>query len=217
MPKTSVIVMAHWDRREAQERLFDSLEASDVGQNFRLKVHPADKPAREHWRAVHLAAADSPTDLVVVLEDDAIVNRHLLHNVNTWKWTGDNAFGAGWLFNAGGYASRDTWYLGPHAWYGTVGVVYHARHLPELVELAYPLIEAGTPWDQAMSLAIHRKRWRIRVHYPSLVEHPDDLPSVVGNPPNPMRTSRGSFRLDWRRPFSDVNGSDSYRFPGRDR
>ncbi len=212
--KTSVYIMAHWDRRQAQDRLFDSLEASDVGEaNYHLCVHPADRPAREHWRDTHLRAAECGTDLVVVLEDDAIVNKHLLHNINTWRWTEDGSFGAGWLFNAGGYAGRDCWYQGPHAWYGTVGVVYHARHLPELVEAAYPLIEAGTPWDKAMSLAIHRKRRRIRVHYPSLVEHPDDLPSLMGSPPNPLRTSRGTFRLDWRRGQADTNGVDAYRFP----
>lgn len=211
--KTSVFVMAHPERTAAQARLRLSLSASDVGSDYRVLVHPPHQVARDHWRDVHLEAAEAGTELVIVLEDDAIVNRHLLHNVNTWKWTDDNAFGAGWLFNPGGYAGRDTWYQGPMAWYGTVGVVYHARHLPELVRDAYPLIEGGTPWDQAMSLAIHRKRRRIRVHYPCLVEHPDDVPSVVGNPPNPMRTSRGSFRLDWRRETGDPNGSDRYRFP----
>jgi len=204
-----VFILAVRDRVQAHERLKQSLqEASITGQW--LFSEPLPMPRRRTSLLERLRAiCDTNTDeLSIVLEDDAIVNKHLLGNVRSWPALVHPSFGAGWLWNPGGYAGFDCWYTGNPEWYGTVGVVYRTEDLRTLVDWmhAHPLLKPSErveyqPLDVEISAAVHRGLGRkIRVHYPALVEHPDDLPSVVGNKQNAwQRTSRGTFDVGWRR------------------
>jgi hypothetical protein len=193
----SVVILAVPDR-PSHERLRASLDASDVAE-YEFVCHPPGVPFIEHWRNTHERAARAETDLVVVLEDDVIVNRHLAWNVGTWRWTWHPEFAAGWIYNPGGYAGQDTWYKGMPAWFGTCGVVYRTAQLPMIIDRAYSKIQSSMAADLAVAEACHAFG-RIRVHYPALVEHPDDVPSFVGNAAcSDMRTSRGSYREEWRR------------------
>ncbi len=219
-----VIIFACRGRDAAHERLFASLEASDIGKNYTVMMHPEGMHRNEHWRLTHEHAANAKGEFVIVLEDDVIVNRHILKNVETWGWKEHKDFGAGWIYNPGGYSNRDTWYKGPRAWAMTPGVVYRTKDLPRIIEVAWqqmstvspaqaarpgvPAIPASAmPWDCAVAYAAHDGGKRIRVHYPSLVEHPNDLPSALGNPSESMlRTSRGTFDPDWERPRGHEHG-----------
>jgi len=186
--------------REPQHTLLrESLAASDVGEATWL-LHPPGKTAWEHWEEAHRTAARSPADLVLLLEDDVILNRHLRHNVETWARLRDPEFAAGWLYNPGGYARQDQWYDGGVDWYGTCAVLIAPALLSACVDEAKILRAGRRDWDHCFSEAILRNG-KIGIHYPSLAEHLDELPSAVGNPPSPdVRTSRGTFDRDWRRP-----------------
>jgi hypothetical protein len=211
-------VLATPGRNAAHDRLVSSLEEAfpreaPIWADYDgwLKSHwfpqPEGMSAIEHWRATHLAPCD--TDLILVLEDDAFVNRHLIHNIQTWRWPYDKDFGAGWLYNPGGYAGRDTWYTGPPAWHGTVAVLYPTELLPKLVERAWATIQTGEAWDLAISRAVMLLGKRIRVHFPALVEHQNDVPSIIqkgGNLTTSLRTSRGTFDREWRRPERHAHG-----------
>ena len=49
--------------------------------------------------------------------------RLMASKVRTWAWPEHREFGAGWLYNPGGYCGgKDCWYMGTPAWYGSVAV-----------------------------------------------------------------------------------------------
>lgn len=171
-------------------------------------MHPEGIDRDDHWRATHELAAKASTELVLIVEDDILVNRHILENSETWRWPLDRDYGAGWLYNPGGYSTKDVWYQGPWEWAMTQAVLYRTEALPKLIDYAWSRMRGGMPWDCAMAWAAHQGGKRIRVHYPSLAEHLNDAPSVLGNQKGSvLRTSRGTFSEDWRRP----KGHDHHR------
>ena len=206
----SVVVFAAPGRDLAHERTFRSIEASDIGKAYEVSMHPDGMTALEHWRKTHELAAASGTDLVLVLEDDVLVNRFILENIASWRWPLSRDFGAGWVYSPGGIYSKDDWYQGTRPWAMTCGVVYRTADLPGLIDLAWQKMTAKKdpmPWDCAVAWAATGRGKRIRVHFPSLVEHQNDVPSKVGNPSRSvLRTSRGTFRENWRRPRDDQHG-----------
>ena len=208
MTELEVFVLAAPGRDEAHARSFASLRASDIGDRFTVCLHPAGITKEEHWRATHERASRATTELVLVLEDDVLVNQHIVHNATTWRWPFDRGFGAGWLYNPGGYAQRDTWYGSTWEWFGTCAVLYRTERLPALIDKAWQrMLDRQIPWDCAMAWAAHAHGGRkIRVHFPSLAEHLVDLPSTMEHRPSPMRTSRGSFSEDYRRPDRHPHG-----------
>jgi hypothetical protein len=203
----TVIVMAAPDR-PAHASCFASIAESDIGPGgYTVSMHPQELSKNDHWRATHELAAKATTELVLVLEDDVLVNRHILHNVQTWRWPLSRNFGAGWLYNAGGYSTKDVWYEGPWEWACTQAVLYRTEALPRLIEFAWKRM-VKQPWDCAMAWAAHQEGRKIRVHYPSLVEHLNHFPSAYGSDRGSMlRTSRGTFDAKWRRPV----GHDHHR------
>ncbi|HZF12457.1 MAG TPA: hypothetical protein VFE33_27015 [Thermoanaerobaculia bacterium] len=202
-PTLEVFVWGLPHREPHHTLLRESLAASDVGPVTWL-LHPPGQTAWEHWEESHRRAAASPADLVLLLEDDVIVNRHLRHNVETWGWPNDPDFAAGWLYNPGGYAQEDRWYDDGPNWYGTCAVLVAPDRLRRYVDEALKICQGSgqdwdKDWDNCFCQAILR-HGRIRTHYPSLTEHLDELPSAMGNLPSPRsRTSRGTFDRDWRR------------------
>ncbi len=203
-----VVVFAAPGRDEAHAKTFASIEASDIGRNYVVSMHPEGLPPNEHWRQTHDLAARAESEFVLVLEDDVLVNRFILENIESWRWKHNDDFGGGWVYWPGGYARTDTWHTGHRPWAMTPGVVYRTAMLPKLIEMSMEFMEGKKklPWDCAIALACETGK-RIRVHHPSLVEHLNDLPSKLGNSSrSPMRTSRGTFDANWRRPKGDKNG-----------
>lgn len=204
---TEVFVFAAPGRDDAHALSQASLRASDIGDAFTVLMHPPELKPEEHWRAVHERAAKAKSEFVLVLEDDVLVNAHILHNIETWRWKHDErVFGAGWLYNAGGYSQKDCWYSGDWEWHGTCGVLFKTARLPFLIEHAWPRIVDGKPWDCSLAWACHLEGRRIRVHAPSLVEHLWGLPSKIGTVSGSRRNSGGTFKQDWRRPERNENG-----------
>jgi len=202
--RIEVFVLAAPNRPEAHRRCYRSIEASDIGEDYQVCVHPPGMPRREHWRRTHELAAQAASDFVLVLEDDCLVNRHILYNCRTWKWKHNPLYAAGWLYSPGGmYAGRDVWYNKGMEWYGTVGVLYRRSVLPRLVARAMAQMQEqeSNTWDCAISRAILGGGLRLRVHGPPLVEHIIDVPSALNHAHNYwFGTTRGNFREHWRRP-----------------
>ena len=203
-------VLAAPGRDGAHARCFTSIEQSDIGEDYTLCMHPPGVDKREHWRATLDRAAHSCSEYVLVLEDDVLVNRHILHNCRTWKWPRDPHFGAGWLYKPGGLSpGLDEWYTKDLEWYGSIAVLYRRELLPRFLELAWQWLSKhnSDAWDCAISRAVTTGGYGIRMHSPSLAEHLDDEPSLLGHPPNwYFRTSRGTYQQDWRRALGDRHG-----------
>lgn len=204
-----VVVFAAPGRVDAHSRSFPSIEASDIGKSYTISMHKSGVDKNDHWRQTHELAATARSEFVLVLEDDVLVNRYILENIESWRWKHSRDFGAGWVYNPGGYSQKDAWYSGVRPWAMTPGVVYKTSELPRLIALAWQQMTAPKPmpWDCAIAWAATEGGKRIRVHYPSLVEHLNDSKSVLGNDNRSVqRTSRGTFDPDWRRPKDDAHG-----------
>lgn len=208
LERPEVVVFAAPGRDEAHALSYASLRASDIGESFIISEHPPGISAREHWQATHELAARATSEFVLVLEDDVLVNTHILHNIATWRYKHDlKTFSAGWLYAPGGYSRRDTWYAGSWDWYGTCGVLYRTSYLPFLIDAAWTRMrEMKQPWDLSIAWACHLEGRRIRVHHPALVEHLNELPSKMGNPVGGRRDSGGTFSQSWRRPERHEHG-----------
>lgn len=208
--RIETLVFAAPGRDEAHARCFASIEASDIGQDYTVQLHPAGVSAREHWHATMLCAAAAASDYVLVLEDDVLVNRHILHNCRTWRWRYDPHFAAGWLYKPGGLMPGvDGWYTKNIEWYGGIAVLWKRAALAQLMPRAWELLAEldSNAWDVAISKAVLTGGYGIRMHSPSLAEHLDEMPSLMGHQPNYwFRTSRGTYDEQWQRAPGDRNG-----------
>ena len=205
---TQVFVLAAPGRVVAHERLRASLAESDVG-DYRWCEHPPGLSVLEHWSETFLKMADAESDLVILLEDDALVNRHIIENVESWCWPHDRKrFGAGWLYSPGGFhAGHDCWYS-KRIWHGSVGVLYWRDQVRAIHDSARDwMLTHGPAIDFAVSQAVHVSGRKIRQHGPPLVEHQrSDVPSTLGHDAKHCwanATTRGTFRAEWRRPARD--------------
>lgn len=188
--------------REASKLCRQSLEASDIGTDYVWCEHPAGITPHDHWIETFDRMARSEAPMVILLEDDCIVNRHILRNVRLWSWPDHPDFGAGWLYNPGGYCGgKDVWYQERQVWYGTVAVLYWTADVPYIQSAAERWMEdqhAPHAWDCAVGWALQYLGLKIRAHGPPLVEHQLG-PSLLGHEHNwSFSTTRGTFKADWK-------------------
>lgn len=192
-------------REEITAKTVREIEASDLSGVVRFD-HPPGKTARAHVISMlsTLAEASNGESLILILEDDLLVNRHIRHNVLTWQAPHNLRFGAGWLYRNGGLynGGADLW--SPNAevdggcatlWWGRT-----LRAAIPLLEEWFAAHEGPLGHDSGLAWAVYRMGLRICFHAPPLVEHRIDAPSLIGNPHTEWHTTRGSFRSDWRRP-----------------
>lgn len=191
--------------RESHAATFASIEQSDIGKDYVVCENPPGVGAREHWQATHERAAKSKAGHVLVLEDDVWVNQNILHNCRTWRWRNHHQFGAGWLLKPGGWRGREDCWYPLHEWACTQGVLYRTSLLPSFVGLALMFMAQGDPWDSAVSHAVYDTGHRIRSHGPSLVEHNQLVPSLLGTPASRQRSAGATFDPGWRRQPGDPN------------
>jgi len=188
-----------------------SLEASDIGDRYEVAPQRPELTPREHFLEVLDRGARAATPWVMRLEDDVLVNKSILHNLELWPAKTDPRFGIGWLFDAGGTTrtTHDRMYGRPGSdrWHrGTLhccqGVLMRTADVPELRAHCAQWFEdhAGTlSQDLALSAAVTAMGQHICVHGPPLVEHLANYPSTLGNPRMRWHTTEGAFKLDWRR------------------
>lgn len=196
----SVIVQTIPDRGEAWERSKKSIEASDIGANYSLLFHPPGWTIGQHFLGTLRWALDSPCDFTLRLEDDAIVNQHILHNLWTWPDIHREDFGVGWAFSPVTNTGRWT---RPEL-HGTVGMFLKKSALPPIIESCEQALEKQPDridYDLMFTRAVRDSGLFLYIHYPSLVEHPIDVPSTLGHKHTKIAsTTSGRFREAWRRP-----------------
>lgn len=194
----SVVVQAVPDRGEAWERCRSSLEASDI-EHFWALEQPPERTIGQHFIRILKWALDSSNEFTLRLEDDAIVNQHIIHNLSTWPEIKNADFGAGWAFspvtNRGKWQKREL--------HGSVGVLLKRSVLPRIIERCEVELNKQpdrTDQDLMLSRAIFDSGLRIYIHYPCLVEHPIDVPSTLGHKhTRAAGTTSGKFKSSWRR------------------
>lgn len=157
-----------------------SIEASDIGIDYRRSVQPVNLTARQHFVQLLHWMADAKTPYVLRLEDDALVNRHILANLAAWPDRHDPRFGAGWLFCPldrpyGGLWDRSELH-------GSVGVLLPTADIPHLiprVERWFETHERKLSQDIALSRAVWLSGKRLFLHRPALVDHQTGGKSTV--------------------------------------
>lgn len=90
-------------RRETRSETLASLDASDARGQYTVIEHPPGVHAQQFYVDALRQAQASGKAIVVRLEDDVDVNRHLLRNVLAWPALREPAFGMGFLSNSNGY------------------------------------------------------------------------------------------------------------------
>jgi hypothetical protein len=185
---------AAWPRSRA------SIEASDIKQNYELMLHLRGFTIGEHFLATLLCALDAPTELILRLEDDAVVNQHILHNLWTWPDWKRPDFGAGWAFCP--VAQRGRWMA--REIHGSVGVLLKRSALPAIIKRCEAELREQpdrTDQDLMLSRAVRDSGLFVYLHnYPCLVEHPIDEPSSLDHRHTSIAgTSSGRFSSSWRR------------------
>jgi hypothetical protein len=76
-------VQTWWKRDGVRDTTLRSLEASDVGKGYEVRRQPEESGCVDYFIATMREICGS-YKWVLRIEDDTIVNRHLLHNVLTW-------------------------------------------------------------------------------------------------------------------------------------
>jgi len=174
-----------------------SLDESDAKGKYEILECPAGKldAANEWWAETMLRLASEEPEgegphCIVRLEDDVIVNHHLLHNVCSWPALGFADFGMGLIFNWDGQwpprAMSQRWTKMPHGQRdirelqrldldlgGAQGQVFRADFIPKLVsQISNAQRKCGKGhliFDWVLTRATRYAGRAVYSHLPSLV------------------------------------------------
>ena len=88
----------HGRSEHARAATIRSLDASDAAGRYEVMCQPTDAHRDDFYiNALRSICVYDGIDYMLRLEDDVLVNRHLLHNISRWKAPQHSRFGAGWL------------------------------------------------------------------------------------------------------------------------
>lgn len=213
--KADVIIQSCPQRAATLRETIESVEASDIGHDYEVAMHPAGMSLNDFFYAVLKRMSEATTEYVIRLEDDALVNRHILHNVLSWPAVQDPEFGGGWLFVPHGLmgpswfsAHRMTkngeMYRTKFPLHSSVGYMFKTETLPKIIEAMHTYDDDkrynGGMMDFGVSLAIEKLGLKLFLHVPSLVEHNLKIPSAMQHTyDSGTATAGGLFKPDWRR------------------
>lgn len=218
-PAVTVVVQTIPGREHLLARLRENLDRSDASGSYHVLYGDCggvvDDPSAvsrlrgfgEHLPALLRWLGEQPTEYAIHLEDDAIVNEHLLHNVRSWPAVRRDDFGAGWLLNTweqrrdeqtmdwNGIAYRcgDVWC--------SVGLLLRTDQCEEWAERFERLCSSGKGFDVYMSRAVRGARKLNYLHDPPIVEHDLGCGSSQRHDFLKPRThdSGGTFSATWKR------------------
>jgi hypothetical protein len=201
-------------RRDASTTM-ESIEGSDIGANYSIFedpndwTFPADYPKLQAWwaeamRSAAEAAIALGCELMLRLEDDILVNDHIIHNVERWDAVNEQKFGLGTLFYPDYWdqakyifkqTSRGNTYRNTPDVEGAQGQVFRPelllKFLPD-VQQARDSRGLGKPcfppsFDWGLSRAAHMHGLQTFVHTPALVDiHQQSLHSCLTVDPAPQ-------------------------------
>ena len=211
-----VFVQTCPQRRETRRFALESIEQSDIGKDYTLVEHtdgmqPGDGTGRAKARVLKFFGDllqqmyESGVDYCLRLEDDVIVNRHILHNIRTWPALSEKNFGVGWLFvppgviedevNRGKGPRTGTHFRNNRGMFGALAVLFPRDRIPLISPKHLRLGQ-----DIAISAAMWDHGWRCYLHEPSLVENNLRIPSARAHTNSPDFHAVGpDFKRKWRR------------------
>ena len=207
-PSLGVFVQSHAGREPVLNGLRASLEASDVGTDYRVMMHPSGRTVVEHFLDVLGAMRDSDADLVLRLEDDALVNRHLRHNLTTWPAVHRPDFGAGWAMSPP--LSVLDWIYRKRVHNPArkrlipicVAVMFWRRDMDWVIDGCQRWFarHGGDAMDFAMSAAAHDAGRKNYLHDPCLADHRIlGVASTLRHNHKSSDTAAGAYRETWKR------------------
>jgi hypothetical protein len=202
----------------------ESLDASDLKGRYEVLDSPMGDGRTIHkwWSETMTRLATEPYKngkppcFIIRLEDDVIVNKHIMHNAASWQAIQEPNFGMGQLFNWDGdypprvhVSRRNHW--GSLArldkeFYGAQGQMFRGEIVPRVAAMFPGLVEAR--WGNQFNLdgAVVRTVCSIAegsyvgyLHVPSLVNcHEMSCTAASGYKHNGHFSSK-TFSPDWRR------------------
>lgn len=109
MKNGNIFVWLQTTSQRDSSRTTASIEKSDIGQNYTTVVDtavrsfPEDYPGLQLWwenqmLAMAQKALENGCEWILRLEDDIVVNRYILHNIEKWRALHDPYFGVGLFF-----------------------------------------------------------------------------------------------------------------------
>lgn len=211
--KTLFTVHTSSKRLYSRHPTLDSLSASDVGEVL-VAEQPADVKPQAFLLDLLQRAYNTGADVVVRLEDDVEVNRHLLHNIKTWRALSDPKFGVGFLSNADNYCPPTE--VMPNGCYrslraevsAALGQVFLRPTLQALLPAlgAHPdhlaALEKGTVnFDHLVSRACFELGLHAYIHFPALVRETafGRRHSAWGNTGPGRHPEQPDFAPNWKR------------------
>lgn len=225
----AVVVHTCTARINKLEPLMRSIEESDIEHHqteWAVEPHGAcNWEKRLHYLSL-LCRNARKAPYVLRLEDDIIVNRHILHNLCTWPALEDDRFGMGLAFvNQILYElphSRDNVQHAHHSEWGMFrdpsstpwaqAHFFKSEHLIPAAQCYFEELAEKNPkyyaqldkvalaFDWAITKAMGRMGLRVYLHQPSLAQGTEmgDVRALSGQRvPNPHRAS--DFDPDWKR------------------
>lgn len=167
------------EREPVRARALQDFAESDWGQVPRVLENESTHPLRlerirDAWRTGLTFAAESDARVVLIIEDDVSVNRHLLHNLRAWRPLNeidDDCF-FGSLYNPGVPRIRDRsdqnyFWARPEQTWGAQAILVSPR-IAQLILRLWSTQQVHA--DHAMA-RIAATRTPVVYHSPSLVEH----------------------------------------------
>lgn len=179
------------------------LELSDIGTDYEVMYQGEKTPPKEHFLNVMRRLSEFDSEYVVRLEDDCYkVNRHIKHNLLTWRALKDWRFGVGWGFRPGGSRPRNKeWHQGRY--HASLCTIFRRDMVPEIIkgcEKWFDFDKSPLPQDIAITMAVYEMGKQTAIHGPSLVENNIHAKSTLSHLNGPEHTSGGTFNALWKRP-----------------
>lgn len=207
LERVYAVVQATERRRTVAERLSAALSRSDLDGHQVLYQLPEHSPWDHFWRTLEAMAA-SDAELVIRFEEDALVGRHIKHNVTRWPAIRRPNFGCGWLYSAPAsildyiYQARLNNPNRKHFLEGSVAVVFWRKDLDWMIP-AFRNWAARCPqgyaYDYCISGVMREKKRELWCHDPPIVEHDSRAGSAFGHRITQECSTMGLGRLNWRR------------------
>lgn len=117
MAPSDIFVWVQTTRKRDAQPTLDSIEASDIGTRYHVCEDPQPRVTLEDyvslqqwWMDASLEMADRAEragySWILRLEDDILVNEHILHNATSWAAPRDPRFGYGTFFTPDRWLTR---------------------------------------------------------------------------------------------------------------